>query len=112
MKNHSYKIFFLVIVLMICNNLLAQQIPLNQQVQNRLNELMFEADSSVFSGFRSMNWLELKQTGVIHKSSLEDSVFGLDQSLKSNISNSNLIRAVGKNSVFAIDPYIEAGLSK
>jgi hypothetical protein len=97
---------------MIRNSLLAQQIPLNQQVQNRLNELMFEADSSVFSGFRSMNWLELKQTGVIHKSSFEDSVFGLDQSLKNNISNSNLIRAVGKNSVFTIDPYIEAGISK
>src|SRR5437868_2576544 len=73
---------------------------------------MFEADSSVFSGFRSMNWLELKQTGVIHKSSLQDSAFGLDESLKGNISNSNLIRAIGKNSVFAIDPYIEAGISK
>ena len=90
----------------------AQQIPLNQQVQNRLNELMMDADSSVFSGFRNMNWLELKQTGVIHKSSLQDSVFGLDASLKSNITNSNLIRAIGPNSVFTIDPYIEAGISK
>lgn len=102
----------MLIVLIACNRLFAQQIPLNQQVQNRLNELMLDADSSVFSGFRSMNWLELKQTGVIHKSSLQDSVFGLDASLKSNITNSNLIRAIGANSVFTIDPYIEAGISK
>ncbi len=112
MKDRSCKIFLLLIVLMVCNSLFAQQIPLNTQVQNRLNELMLEADSSVFSGFRSMNWLELKQTGVIHKSSVQDSVFGLDQSLKGSVGNSNLIRAIGKNSVFAIDPYIEAGISK
>lgn len=112
MSNHTCKIFFLSIVLACSSKLFAQQIPLNEQVQNRLNELMLNADSSVFSGFRSMNWLELKQTGVIHKSALQDSVFGLDASLKGNITNSNLIRAIGSNSVFAIDPYIEAGISK
>lgn len=112
MKNHIQKIFYLITALIVYNGLCAQQIPLNQQVQNRLNELMLNADSSVFSGFRSMNWLELKQADVLHKSSLQDSIFGLNGSLNGSISNSNLIRAVGKNSVFTIDPYIEAGIEK
>jgi hypothetical protein len=90
----------------------AQQIPLNQQVQNRLNELMFTADSAVFSGFRAMNWLELKQLNIFHKSTLTDSAFGLDASLKGGITNTNWIRAIGKNSVFTVDPYINAGVAK
>ena len=73
---------------------------------------MFEADSSVFSSFRSMNWLELQESGVFHKSSAQDSAFGLNTSLKGDIKNTNLIRAVGNNNVFTIDPYIEAGVFK
>ncbi len=90
----------------------AQQIPLNQQVQNRLDELLMEADSSVFSGFRSMNWLELKQLGIIHKNEVSDSIFGIDASSLANLKNNNWVKASGNNSVFTIDPYIEATLSK
>ena len=109
---YIFKISVLLTAVIVFNKLDAQQISLNQQVQNRLNELMFEADSSVFSGFRSMNWIELQQTEAFHKSSLQDSIFGLNASIKGDIKNTNLIRAVGTNSVFTIDPYIEAGVYK
>lgn len=90
----------------------AQQIPQNQVVQNRLSELLLDADSSVFTGFRSQNWLELDRLNIIHKTALADSVFGLSNSLDRNIKNTNLIRAVGKNAVFTIDPYLDAGIGK
>ncbi len=106
------KIFFFLIAIITCDNLYAQQIPLNQSVQNRLNELMFEADSFVFSSFRSMNWIELQQTGAFNKSSIQDSVFGLNTGLKSDIKNTNLIRTSDGKNVFTIDPYIEAGIYK
>ena len=106
------KILFFLLAITACDNLYAQQIPLNQSVQNRLNELMFEADSSVFSSFRSMNWLELQQTGAFRKTSIQDSIFGLNTSLKGDIKNTNLIRTSDGKSVFTIDPYIEAGISK
>jgi hypothetical protein len=90
----------------------AQQIPLNQNVQNRLSELLIDADSSVFTGFRSQNWLELDQLNIIHKSTLQDSVFGLGSALKGDLLNTNMVRAVGKNSIFTLDPYLDAGLGK
>lgn len=94
------------------NLLHAQQIPLNQHVQNRLSELLIDADSSVFTGFRSQNWLELDQLNIIHKSTLQDSVFGLGSALKGDLLNTNMVRAVGQNSVFTLDPYLDAGLGK
>ncbi|MGN6353940.1 MAG: hypothetical protein ACTHLB_11160 [Parafilimonas sp.] len=80
----------------------AQQIPLNQNVQNRLSELLMDADSSVFTGFRSQNWLELDQLNIIHKSTLQDSAFGLGSALKGDLLNTNMVRAVGQNSVFTL----------
>jgi hypothetical protein len=71
-----------------------------------------DADSSVFTGFRSQNWLELEQLHIIHKTSVEDSVFGLSNAPKTNVRNTNFIRSVGPKSVFAIDPYIDAGIGK
>ena len=109
---NTIKIIFLFIAAAACGNAKAQQVPLNQQVQNRLNELLFEADSSVFTGFRAINWLELKQLNIIHKSAVADSVFGLNTSLKNGLGNTNLVRAIGKNSVFVMDPYLEAGIAK
>jgi hypothetical protein len=50
LKRINYiKIIFVFGAGIMWSNAQAQQIPLNQQVQNRLNELMLEADSSVFS---------------------------------------------------------------
>src|SRR5437764_4350437 len=69
---------FLFILSVITSASFAQQIPLNQFVQNRLNQLFITADSSVYTSFRSMNWLELQQLNIIHKNEITDSVFGLN----------------------------------
>lgn len=90
----------------------AQQIPLNQQVQNRLNELVSESDSSIFTGFRSLNWLELKPLNVLHKTEITESIFGLDASSSGNLYKNNWIKASGINTAFAIDPYINAAVAK
>ncbi len=45
----------------------AQQIPLNEAVQNRLNQLIINSDTSIFTGFRGMNWLELQQLNKLQK---------------------------------------------
>ncbi len=111
-KLRYFLIFFLLAFLSTGSLLHAQQIPLNQLVQNRLSELLLDADSSVFTSFRSQNWLELEQLNIIHKTKIQDSVFGLGTALKGDLSNTNMIRAVGKNSVFTLDPYLDAGLSK
>ncbi len=111
------RIFFLIVILSFGLSLQAQQVPLNEGVQNRLNELLMESDSSIFSGFRSMNWLELSQLNILTKTSLADSVFGINASQQPgyflrNISTSNWIKATGKNSVFTVDPYLDATLGK
>ena len=113
MKRFFYiQTFFLAAFLFAAGLLRAQQIPQNQIVQNRLSELLINADSSVFTGFRAQNWLEFEPLHIIHKSAIEDSVFGLNNALKGNISNTNFIRGVGKNGVFTLDPYIDAGIGK
>jgi len=71
-----------------------------------------DADSSVFTGFRAMNWMELQQLNIIHKTNFEDSVFGLNNALKGDALNTNLIRGIGTNSVFTLDPYLDAGISQ
>lgn len=113
LKKLQYILLFFLLAFLNAGNLLhAQQIPLNQSVQNRFSELLLEADSSVFTGFRSQNWLEFDQLNIIHKTTLQDSVFGLSNALKSNPLHTNIIRAVGNKSVFTIDPYLDAGLGK
>ena len=90
----------------------AQQIPLNQAVQNRLNQLTLHSDSSVFTGFRGMNWLELQQLNKLQKTDLIDSVFGIaspaaKSSFVDRLFTDNWIKAGKGNSVFTLDPYIE-----
>lgn len=110
---------FLIVVGCVLTSLqvFAQQIPLHQSVQNRLNELLTEADTSIFTSFRGMNWLELQQLEIIQKTKLTDSVFGLNNTqpkgyFLKNITTDNWIKAIGSKTVFAIDPYIEATLMK
>jgi hypothetical protein len=56
------QIFFLSAFIISAGLVQAQQIPQNQVVQNRLSELLLDADSAIFTGFRSQNWLELERT--------------------------------------------------
>lgn len=93
----------------------AQQIPLNQHVQNRLNQLLLNADSSVYTSFRSMNWLELQQLGILRKTTIADSAFGLagqpaDDYFLDRLTEDNWIKTAGGKGVFAIDPILEGTL--
>jgi hypothetical protein len=113
LKRPLYILAFFLSAFLLSGSLLhAQQIPLNQVVQNRLSQLLLNADSSVFTAFRAQNWLELDQLDIIHKTSLQDSVFGLGSAVKGNIRNTNFVRAVGANSIFTLDPYLDAGIAK
>lgn len=111
-KLRFIQIFLLMVFLFVAALSRAQQIPMHQVVQNRLSELLMDADSSVFTGFRSQNWLELDQLNIIHKTDVQDSIFGLSNASYWNIKNTNLIKSVGNKAVFTLDPYLDAGLGK
>ena len=103
---------FLFILTIYTSALFAQQIPLNQHVQNRLNQLLINADSSVYTSFRSMNWLELQQLHVLHKNAIADSIFGLHADENgsyffNHFTTDNWIKTAGNNSVLAIDPVLD-----
>ncbi|MDQ2751827.1 MAG: hypothetical protein M3R72_02280, partial [Bacteroidota bacterium] len=112
MRSYLFTLLFLSFFL----NLQAQQIPLNEAVQNRLNQLIIHSDTSIFTGFRGMNWLELQQLNKLQKTDLIDSAFGISATgngyFLKNIVTDNWIK-LGKNkSVVTIDPYIEYGGGK
>lgn len=90
----------------------AQDIPLDQVVQNRFNELTISADTGIFTSFRSMNWLELKPYLRNRGGDVMDSVFGFSRPASSyafkNLGTSNWIMAAGGNHLFAVDPIISA----
>jgi len=106
---------FVFILFCISSALFAQQIPLNQMVQNRLNQLLITSDSSVYTSFRSMNWLELQQLNILHKNEIIDSVFGLNANENgshffNHFTTDNWIKAANNNNVLAIDPVLEGTL--
>src|SRR3954452_12231089 len=103
---------FVFILSLFTSVLFAQQIPLNQFVQNRLNQLFITADSSVYTSFRNMNWLEWKQLNILHKTEITDSAFGMDANEKgsyffNHFTTDNWIKAAGKINILAVDPVLE-----
>ncbi len=95
----------------------SQSIPLDQQVQKRFNEITLEADTAVFTAFRSTDWLEYKRFFNKEKKELADSAFGLSAGdpngyFLKQLGTNNWIQANGNNSVFAIDPYADAAIGK
>jgi len=95
----------------------AQSISLDQQVQKRFNEMTLDADTSIFTGFRSTDWLEYKSFLSKQKKELADSAFGLAAKepggyFLKHLATDNWIQANGNNSVFAIDPYIDAAIGR
>lgn len=106
-----------IFLLIYCNQAWAQSIPLEQQLQKRFNEMTLSADTSVFTGFRAVDWLEYKSFLSNQKTQLADSAFGLSAGLPKGyflkkLATNNWIQVNGANSVLAIDPYIEAGIGK
>lgn len=111
------RLFLSTVIILISSAVKAQQIPLNQSVQNRFNSLTLQSDSSIFTGFRSSNWLEFNQSEVRNKTALADSAFGINTSgshgyFLNHPATDNWIKAIGKNSVFTIDPYLDATFGK
>ena len=95
----------------------AQQIPLNQAVQNRLNQLLIHSDTSIFTGFRAMNWMELQPLGKLQKTDLIDSAFGIASpgskaSFQDRVITDNWIKIGKGNSVLTLDPYLEGSYGR
>jgi len=111
MKIFLNKLLPLFIIIIAATNANAQQVPLDAAVQNRLNELTLAADTSINTGFRSVNWLELKPYLQNRGTDLMDSVFGTCISNANygfkNITRDNWIKLSGTKHVFTIDPYID-----
>ena len=108
---------FILLLLFMSGVAVAQQIPLNQSVQNRLNQLIIHSDTSVFTGFRGMNWLELQQLNKLQKTDLIDSAFGIASplgkvSFADRAFNDNWIKIGKGNSVFTLDPYLEGSYGR
>lgn len=86
----------------------AQDVPLDIFTQNRLNELAISADTSIFTSFRSINWLELKPYLKNRGTDITDSIFGISNPGKSyafkKLMSDNWIMASGNKHVFTLDP--------
>ncbi len=107
------KKIFLILFLTVYTTCFGQNIPLDQQVQKRFNEIAQSADTSVFTAFRSADWLEFKHLFAKDKNQVADSAFGINPGSANgyflkNLATNNWIQANGANSVFAIDPYFNA----
>lgn len=104
------KISPLFITTVFCITAHAQQVPLDIAVQNRFNELTLTADTNIFTGFRSINWVELKPYLQNSRTDIMDSAFGISMSPRDyafkNIANDNWIKLNGTKHIFTIDPYI------
>jgi len=108
----SKKIFLVLPFIIPAFASISQQVPLDAAVQNRFNEITLSADTSVFTGFRSVNWLELKPYLRNTSADIVDSIFGISNNGNSyafkNISTDNWIKLGSNKHVFTIDPYITA----
>lgn len=106
------KLFLLFIITAVYVSATAQQVPLDIAVQNRMNELTLSADSSIFTGFRAINWLELKPYLKNRGTDITDSIFGISYPAIgyafTSITTDNWIKAGTNKNVFTIDPYITA----
>ncbi|WP_153800338.1 hypothetical protein [Foetidibacter luteolus] len=92
---------------------IGQQVPLSQAVQKRINTLIQNADSSVFTAYRAMDWLELKNSIGSYKTELSDSIFGLNpNAVAKRLLNDNFVKAVSPDHIFVIDPFIVAAGGK
>lgn len=91
-----------------------QQVPLTPLVQSRYNDLTLMADSSVFTGFRSINWLEMKPY-LNAGTDITDSIFSLNATdskgyFLKNLTTNNWIQIPGNHGLITIDPYVNASM--
>lgn len=116
-SSYLYKRFVaVVLMLVLAHTIHAQQIPLDERVQNRLNEMLVEEDTGIFTGFRSMNWLELQQINRLQKKDTRDSIFGINTydssfAFKQMLSR-HWVQLSGNGNGLTIDPFINATIGK
>ncbi len=106
------RFFLLLLFITFVSKTFGQQIPLDIAVQNRYNEITLDADTSIFTGFRSVNWIEVEPYLNNIRNNIIDSIFGLSKtpgnySFK-NIGSNNWIQSANGKHSFAIDPYVVA----
>lgn len=107
------KIFHFNLIFFVCISVVqvrAQSIPLAQGVQNRFNENVLESGSDIFTGFRAMDALELKDINF-NKNDIQDSLFSLSYSVnpfRERLLQGNWLQWKTKGSIIALDPYIDA----
>ena len=92
----------------------AQMTPLDQQTQNSLNGLLLQ-DPSIFTGFRSMDWLEWSSKNSLHKTQTADSIFGMSASenkFGGRVLNSNWLQAQGKNYIIVANPILDGTIGR
>src|SRR5438045_807697 len=107
------KILPLFIITVICFAAKAQQVPLDVAVQNRFNEITISEDTNIFTGFRAINWLELKPYLKNRGTDIMDSVFGISNDGTSyafkQMGVDNWMKAATDKHVVTVDPYIILG---
>ena len=112
LTSHVSRFTIIVFVFSFSSNTFSQQVPLDVLIQNRYNEITMDADTSLFTGFRSINWLEVKPFLNNKKSEIIDSTFGLSTTSGSyafkHLGNDNWIQTSNGKSTFTIDPYVVA----
>jgi len=95
-----------------------QQLPLGQQVMNDFNILMLQTDSQqVFTGYRSMDWLEVKHYLDSTAVAAGESVFGTGESaapatFTDRLMHDHWIRVRRKKTMITADPVLEATAAK
>jgi len=92
----------------------AQMVPLEYQVQNSLNGLLLQ-DPSIFTGFRSMDWLEWSSKNSLHKTQISDSIFGMSASenkFGDRVLRSNWLQAQGKNYIIVANPILDGTIGR
>jgi len=94
----------------------AQQLPLGQQVSNEFNILMLHADTPLFTGYRSLDWLEVKSRVDSISLGKATTLFGVETQhpapFSQRLLNDHWIRLASGDMVITIDPVVEAIGSK
>ena len=104
-------------LIFLCTASFGQSVPLDQNVQNRLNVIFQSSDSAIFSAYRATDWLEFKHINNLQKTNIADSIFGLSKnnntsSLLSHLLKDNWAQLYSPKSIITIDPFIEAVAGK
>src|SRR6266567_3196131 len=73
------RFFLLLLFITFVSKTFGQQIPLDIAVQNRYNEITLDADTSIFTGFRSVNWIEVEPYLNNNRNNIIDSIFSLSK---------------------------------